>query len=114
MGKYDLAPTLAAGLLRLARAKTRLTQKELAARAGVTQQAVSAYETGRKEPTLPVLQALINSAGLELQIRLLPLDDHDQSVERLVDSMPPKARAQLEEAQLRRIEEARLSRVRGR
>ena len=77
MGKFDPAPTLAAGLLRLARDKAHMTQAELASNAGISQQAVSAYETGRKEPTLPTLQRLLAAAGLEMRIRLEPIDDHD-------------------------------------
>ena len=78
MGKYDAAPTVAAGLIRLARAKAGLTQKELARRAGVSQQAISAYETGRKEPTLPTLLRLVGGAGYELRFRLEPADHHGQ------------------------------------
>lgn len=77
VSQYDHAPTLAAGLIRLARSKTGLTQRELANRAGVSQQVVSAYETRRKEPTLPTLERLISAAGLELRVQLEPADDHD-------------------------------------
>ncbi len=48
MGKYDPAPTFAAGLIRSARDMANLTQAGLAELAGMTQQAISAYETGRK------------------------------------------------------------------
>ncbi len=113
MSRYDPAPTLAAGLIRLARSKAGLTQMELADRAGVSQQVVSAYETGRKEPTLPTLERLISAAGLEMRIRLEPVDDHDRSVARIVDALPGPVRAELETAQRRRVEAARLARVRG-
>jgi len=59
----DLA---AAGLLRLARQRAGMSQVELAARAGVTQSVVSAYESGRRQPSLPMLSALIEAAGFEL------------------------------------------------
>ena len=114
MGKYDVAPTLAAGLIRLARDKAGLTQSELAGRAGSSQQAISAYETGRQEPTLPTLERLIAAAGFEMRIRLEPIDDHDRTLAAFVDSLPNDARAELEESQRRRVEEARLSRIRGR
>lgn len=77
MSRYDPAPTLAAALVRLARKRAGLTQRELAHQAGVSQQVVSAYETGRKEPTLPTLERLISAAGLEMRIQLEPIDDHD-------------------------------------
>lgn len=113
MGKYDVAPTLAAGLIRLARDKAGLTQAELALRAGVSQQTISSYETGRKEPTLPSLERLLEAAGLEMRIRLEPADDHDRWLEAFIDSLPDGARADLEESRRRRVEEARLSRLRG-
>jgi uncharacterized protein len=114
VGKYDVAPTVAAGLIRLARDKAGLTQSELAELAGTSQQAVSAYETGRKEPTLPNLQRLVAAAGFEMRIRLEPIDDHDRSLTAFIDSLPNDVRAELEESQRRRVEEARLSRIRGR
>lgn len=56
----------AGALLRQARRGAGLTQAELAARAGVTQSVVSAYESGHRQPSLPVLAALIEAAGYEL------------------------------------------------
>jgi len=114
MGKYDAAPTLAAGLLRLARDKAQVTQAELATQAGVSQQAVSAYETGRKEPTLPTLQALLAAAGFEMRIRLEPTDHHDAALEALMATLPPDQRADIAERRLSRAAAARLNRVRGR
>ena len=61
-------------MLREARRRAGLTQAQLASRAGVTQSVISAYESGRRQPSLPVLQSLISAAGLELSIGLrLPL-----------------------------------------
>lgn len=112
-GKYDPAPTFAAGLLRTARDKADMTQTQLAEAAGVFKQAVSAYETGRKKPTLPTLQRLIAAAGYEMRIRLEPLDDHDASLETLMAALPPKRRAELEAATRERANDARLRRIRG-
>jgi uncharacterized protein len=53
-------------LLRRARRAAGLTQAELAARAGVTQSVVSAYESGHRQPALPTLAALIEATGHEL------------------------------------------------
>jgi transcriptional regulator with XRE-family HTH domain len=113
VGKYDIAPTVGAGLIRLAREKSGLTQTDLAERAGMSQQTISAYETGRKEPTLSFLQRLLAAAGFEMRIRLEPLDDHDRTLEALLESLPVGDRAELEEVRRRRVEEARLRRVRG-
>ena len=114
MAKYDAAPTLAAGLLRLARSKAGLTQAELAGRAGVTQQAISAYETGRKEPTLPTIQHLLQAAGFEIRMHLEPVDNHDRSLEMLLSTLSPSQRAEIEQRQRDRLDAARLERVRGR
>ena len=113
MGKYDAAPTFAAGLLRTARDRAGLTQTELAEFAGVSQQAVSAYETGRKEPTLPTLQRLLVAAGFEMRIRLEPLDYHDPSLDEFIRSLPAARRAEIEAQSRKRIEAARLRNVRG-
>jgi predicted nucleotidyltransferase/DNA-binding transcriptional regulator YiaG len=56
----------AGALLRRARRDAGLSQVELAARAGVTQSVVSAYESGRRQPSLPTLAALVDAAGHEL------------------------------------------------
>ena len=113
MGKYDPAPTMAAGLIRMARAKAGLSQAELAAAAGLTQQSISAYETGRKEPTLPTLQKLLAAAGFEMRIHLEPTDDHDATLAAYMKSLDAERRAALEEAQQARVAAARLRRLRG-
>ena len=64
-------PTLAAGLLRLARHETGLSQRELARRAGVSASMVCAYERDRRQPTLPTLLRLLRSAGCELAMDLV-------------------------------------------
>jgi hypothetical protein len=62
----DSGRLTAGALLRQARHGAGLSQVELAARAGVTQSVISAYESGHRQPSLPVLAALIEAAGCEL------------------------------------------------
>lgn len=62
----------AAGLLRDARQRAGLSQAELAARAGVTQSVISAYESGHRQPSLPRLAALIEATGFELATAVQP------------------------------------------
>lgn len=57
---------MAGALLRQARQRAGMSQVELAARAGVTQSVVSAYESGHRQPSLPTLAALVEAAGCEL------------------------------------------------
>ena len=114
MSKFDRAPTLAAGILRSARQKSGITQHELAEAAGVSQQVVSAYETGRREPTLPALLRLVRASGLDIRFRLELLDPHDLALSEYMDALPPKLRAELAEADRQRVQQSRLRSVRGR
>ena len=64
----EQATHCAGALLRRARSEAGMSQTELAARAGVTQSVISAYESGHRQPALPTLAALIEAAGYELVI----------------------------------------------
>lgn len=66
----------AAAVLREARRRAGLTQVELAQRAGVTQSMISAYESGRREPALRTLAALVRATGLDLTVSLREPADH--------------------------------------
>jgi len=61
-------PPNSADLLRAAREHAHLSQTDLARRAGVAQSVISAYESGRREPSLPMLIRLIEATGHELAI----------------------------------------------
>jgi predicted nucleotidyltransferase/DNA-binding XRE family transcriptional regulator len=58
----------AAQTIRAARARANLTQTQLGARAGVTQSVISAYESGKRQPGVPTLAALVEAAGFDLTI----------------------------------------------
>jgi transcriptional regulator with XRE-family HTH domain len=62
----------AATLVRDARRRAGLTQAELAARAGISQPVVAAYERGRRDPTVGMLDKLLRAAGFEVDARLVP------------------------------------------
>jgi predicted nucleotidyltransferase/DNA-binding XRE family transcriptional regulator len=62
-------------LLREARRRAGLSQVELAARAGVTQSVISAYESGHRQPAVPTLAALIEATGHELLLSLGPVPE---------------------------------------
>ncbi|MGA2838050.1 MAG: nucleotidyltransferase domain-containing protein [Acidimicrobiales bacterium] len=57
-------------LLRVARRSSRLTQQELADRAGVAQSVISAYESGHREPALSTLVRLVAATGNDLKLGL--------------------------------------------
>lgn len=62
-------PGAACRLLKGARTKAQLTQRELAERAGVPQATVGRIESGASQPKLETLLLLLNAAGFELELR---------------------------------------------
>jgi predicted nucleotidyltransferase/DNA-binding XRE family transcriptional regulator len=62
----------AGSIVREARHRAQLSQVQLARRAGITQSVVSAYESGARQPSVPMLQRLVSAAGLDLEILLRP------------------------------------------
>jgi DNA-binding XRE family transcriptional regulator len=58
--------TKAAELLEQVRVSAGLTQEELARRAGTSRPTLSAYEHGRKSPTVATFARLLSGAGWEL------------------------------------------------
>ena len=63
--------------MREARRRAGLTQAELAERAGTTQSVVARTERGVTTPTLEQLTRLVRAAGFDIDVRLVPADDHD-------------------------------------
>lgn len=70
LGQYLIGYTpsviLSAKLVKEARAAARMTQAKLAKRAGTSQPAVAAYESGAKVPTVATLERLLRAAGASL------------------------------------------------
>jgi uncharacterized protein len=60
-----------AGVVRQARRRRRLTQRELAARTGVAQTTIARIETGRHQPTIETLNRLLNGAGFRAALDLV-------------------------------------------
>ena len=77
------SPTVAGSLVLAARLKAGLTQQQLADRLGVTQPVVAAYESGRRQPTVPTLMRIVSGAGFDLRLSLAPHEDHDEVLEAL-------------------------------
>jgi transcriptional regulator with XRE-family HTH domain len=57
-------------LLEFARRERGLTQAQLAAKAGTSQAALSAYERGLKSPTLRVASRILEAAGFDINLRV--------------------------------------------
>lgn len=58
-------------LLRKARSKAELTQRELAKRAGTAQSVIARIELGQTSPTAATLNHLLAAAGFELKTELV-------------------------------------------
>lgn len=64
-------------LVKLARAKTSLSQRQLADLAGVPQPTIAQIESGRRQPSWPLLCKILAAADLEPRVQLAPYDNHD-------------------------------------
>jgi transcriptional regulator with XRE-family HTH domain len=63
-------PSSPADLIRTARSRAGLTQRELARRAGTAQSVVARIEQGATSPTWETLTRLLAAAGFEIDARL--------------------------------------------
>lgn len=88
---------MSAGLLAAARRNARLTQSQLADLANTSQSAVAAYESGRRQPTIAVLDRLLRAAGFLLRLEM----DRRSDLLRLADIAPLIAAATADEHRLR-------------
>lgn len=61
-----------AELIKAVRRRAGLTQADLARRAGTSQPVVSAYEHGRRDPTVGTLRKLVEASGERLRIDASP------------------------------------------
>ncbi|WP_166350881.1 helix-turn-helix domain-containing protein [Phytoactinopolyspora limicola] len=61
----------AAGLVAAARVRRAMSQRELARAAGVPQSTVAAVESGRRQPSVMMLERLLDAAGFGLDTRLV-------------------------------------------
>ena len=91
----DVNDRVAGALLRNARAQAGMTQVEFAELLGITQSTLSAYECGRRQPTLPTLLRLLTRAGVDLIMRLEQADGHDESLATWERAQSPERREEL-------------------
>ncbi|MFV0494114.1 helix-turn-helix transcriptional regulator [Mycobacterium sp.] len=72
---------LAGNVLRIARARAGLSQRELADAAHVPQSTIARIESGARQPSLPVLARILAAADLELRINVAEYDAHDDTLD---------------------------------
>lgn len=92
MGRRGPAAYGVWSLLREARRKAGLTQRQLAARAGTSQAAVARYERARAMPDIETLHRLLEACGFELRLQVEQLDGTRDRQIREAIARPPKAR----------------------
>jgi len=86
---------LAGALLRSARGRSGLSQRAFADLIGVAQPTLSAYESGRRQPTLPMLLGLLRRAGFDLRLEVIEHDNHDDVLAEWESSLDDTTRGRL-------------------
>ena len=69
--------TMGNDLVREARKRAGLTQRELAERAGTTQSAIARLESGRTRPTFENVLRLLRLCGMDLDVMVVERDESD-------------------------------------
>lgn len=87
---------IAGALLLSARTRLGLSQTAFAEMLGIAQPTLSAYESGRRQPTLPTLLRLLSRAGLDLRMELAEQDRHDEILAEWERSLDDDERTRLE------------------
>jgi transcriptional regulator with XRE-family HTH domain len=85
---------LGADLVREARRRADLTQRELAERAGTTQSAIARLESGRTSPSFDQVLRLVRLCGYRLDVALDPYDDSDVAQAEALLRLPVEGRLQ--------------------
>jgi transcriptional regulator with XRE-family HTH domain len=94
-------------LVREARRRAGLTQRELAQRAGTTQSAIARLESGRGSPSFDTVVRLLRLCGFALHVALDPYDDSDLAQALQVLRLPVDERLDEMESSIRFVEELR-------
>jgi transcriptional regulator with XRE-family HTH domain len=96
-------------LIRMARRQAGLTQQALAERAGTSQAAMSAYESGRRSPSVDTLCRILGAAGFEVRMRLTAPDTHGSSLAAAEALLPNEQVEQQRERERARVARHRVN-----
>lgn len=100
-------------LIRIARRRAGLTQDALARRSATSQAAISAYESGRRSPSVATLARILGAAGFELRMRLADPDTHE-ATRRIAETLLTASQVHVfTEAERQRAERARAPKAAG-
>lgn len=89
-------PTPASALVKRARELSGLTQAEIGRRSGIAAPTISAYETGRRDPSVTNLLRILDAAGLDLALQESEHTQRGRRLDqalRLADVLPRDGRA---------------------
>lgn len=92
--------------MRSARVRAGLSQRAFADLVGVAQPTLSAYESGRRQPTFPTLLRMLAKAGLDLRLEVVERDDHDEMLAEWERSLSEETRARLRAQGYRLVSDA--------
>ncbi len=90
-------------LIREARLRARLTQRELAERLSTTQSAVARWEGGGSEPSFALVMRAVRAAGFSVDIHLEPDDGSDLAQARRLLAVAPAERLAVMTADARHL-----------
>lgn len=79
-------------LVKEARKRAGLTQRQLAELAGLTQPTIARIEKGVSDPGLATVERLVRACGLEVRVRLVEAEDADWTLAAANLRMKPEAR----------------------
>lgn len=98
-------------VVREGRRRSGLTQKRLAELAGVSQSLIARIESGQVQPSFERVVELVRAAGLDIDIRVTPLDEDAWTMVERGANATPDERLDRAIAGVRLLEEGR--RLRG-
>jgi transcriptional regulator with XRE-family HTH domain len=94
-------------ILRESRLRAGFSQRRLAELAGVTQPTIARIEGGLIQPTFERLLELVRACGLDLDVRVVPLDEDAWTVARRGLQLTPDERLDRAVAAVELMQEAR-------
>lgn len=77
MSMSDVFSAVAGALIRSSRERAGLSQTAFADLLSIAQPTLSAYESGKRQPTLPTLLSMLERAGYSLRLEIVEADTHD-------------------------------------
>jgi transcriptional regulator with XRE-family HTH domain len=88
-------------IVREARHRVGLTQRQLATKAGISQPTIARIESGATQATFTQVRRLVEACGLDLQFVIVEADDSDWSVASANLRLDPDARVRQHQAAVR-------------